>query len=257
MKLSKLALLSVAFLLPSCAVVNQDQIGVKRTFGKLDKKVQTPGVVFVNPLFTKVVKLPSRTENLEVRLPLPSKEGLNVQCEISILYRIEPTKAHEILQKSGEKYVEDIILPVFRSASADVSARFIAKDMHTAQRSEIEKAIRLQMATTLNDRGIIVESVLMKSVLLPQGLARAIEAKLEADQSAQRMEFVIKEQELEVKRQLIEATGIRDAQRIISEGLNPLILQYRQIEALQQLSTSPNAKVVISDGKTIFSVGNN
>ena len=95
------------------------------------------------------MKLPSRTENLEVRLPLPSKEGLNVQCEISILYRIEPTKAHEILQKSGEKYVEDIILPVFRSASADVSARFIAKDMHTAQRSEIEKAIRLQMACLL------------------------------------------------------------------------------------------------------------
>lgn len=141
-ELSKTNITQFHFFIASLCNCNQDQIGVKRTLGKLDKKVQTHGVVVINPLLTKLVRLPSRTENLEVRLALPSKEGLNVHCEISILYRIEPSKAHEILQKSGEKYVDDILLPVFRSASADVSARFIAKDMHTAQRSEIEKAIR-------------------------------------------------------------------------------------------------------------------
>ncbi len=240
--------------LSACSIVSQDQIGVKRTLGKLDKKVQTPGVVFLNPLVTSVVKLPSRTENIEVKLSLPSKEGLNVYCEISILYRIDPQKAHEILQKTGERYVEDMILPVFRSSSADVSARFLAKDMHTAQRAEIESAIREQMMKYLADRGFFIEAVLMKSVQLPMGLARAIEEKLEAEQSAQRMEFVIKEEELEARRRIIEATAIRDAQRIISEGLNPQILQFRQIEALQNLSTSPNAKIVITNGKTLFTV---
>ncbi|NCQ11446.1 MAG: hypothetical protein GW809_04725 [Bacteroidetes bacterium] len=97
----------------------------------------------------------------------------------------------------------------------------------------------------------------MKSVLLPRGLAHAIEAKLEADLSAERLEFFSKEQELDARRQLIEATGITDAQRIISAGLKPLILQFRQIEALQQVSTFPNEKVVISDGKTFFSIGYN
>lgn len=254
--MKKSVILVAAALLSGCAVVNQDQIGVKRTLGKLDKKVQTPGVVLLNPLITKVVKLPSRTENLEVRLALPSKEGLNVMCEISILYRIEPSKAHEILQQSGERYVDDILLPVFRSSAADVSARFLAKDMHTAQRAEIERAIREQMVVLLNGRGLIVESVLMKAVQLPAGLARAIEAKLEAEQSAQRMEFVIKEQELDAQRKLIEAKGTRDAQKVLSEGLTPMIIQFRQIEALQNIATSPNAKIVITDGKSIFSVGN-
>jgi regulator of protease activity HflC (stomatin/prohibitin superfamily) len=254
--MKKSVILVAAALLSGCAVVNQDQIGVKRTLGKLDKKVQTPGVVLLNPLITKVVKLPSRTENLEVRLALPSKEGLNVMCEISILYRIEPSKAHEILQQSGERYVDDILLPVFRSSAADVSARFLAKDMHTAQRAEIERAIREQMVILLNGRGLIVESVLMKAVQLPAGLARAIEAKLEAEQSAQRMEFVIKEQELDAQRKLIEAKGTRDAQKVLSEGLTPMIIQFRQIEALQNIATSPNAKIVITDGKSIFSVGN-
>jgi regulator of protease activity HflC (stomatin/prohibitin superfamily) len=160
----------------------------------------------------------------------------------------------EILSQSGEGYVDDILLPVFRSAAADVSAQFMAKDMHTAQRAKIEIAVRDKMIEYLGDRGITIEAVLMKSVQLPSGLARAIEQKLEAEQDAQRMEFVIKQEELEARRKVIEATASRDAQLILQEGLTPMIIQMRQIEAMQQLAMSPNSKVIITDGKTLFTV---
>lgn len=244
-------------LLSSCAIITQDQIGVKRRFGSLGKKVHDSGIVFFNPLTTRMMYLPARTDNIEVRLDLPSKEGLNITSEISILYKIEPAKAQTVLEQSGEKYVRDIILPVFRSSAADVTARFFAKDMHSAQRADIEREIRDQMMKTLAGRGFEIEAVLMKSVRLPDGLARAIEAKLEAEQDAQRMEFLIRRQELEAKRQLIEAQATRDAQRILNEGLTPQIIQLRSIEAFLKVAESPNTKVIITDGKAPMIIGGN
>ncbi|HQU60505.1 MAG TPA: SPFH domain-containing protein, partial [Saprospiraceae bacterium] len=139
-------------------------------------------------------------------------------------------------------------LPVFRSAVADVSARFFAKDMHTGERSTIETDIRDQMSSILAERGITVDAVLIKSIQLPANLARAIEEKLEAEQRALRMEFVLDEARREAERKRIEAEGVRDAQNIISEGLDPQVLQFKSIEAFLELAKSPNTKVIISDG---------
>jgi regulator of protease activity HflC (stomatin/prohibitin superfamily) len=240
-----------------CAVITQDEIAVKRRFGSLGKKAHDSGIVFFNPLTTRMMRLPARTDNIEVRLDLPSKEGLNISTEVSILYRIESEKIQNILSQSGVNYVKDIILPVFRSSAADVSARFFAKDMHSAQRADIEKAIRDQMMETLQGRGFLIENVLLKSVRLPDGLARAIEAKLEAEQDAQRMEFLIRRQELEAKRQMIEAQATRDAQKVLNEGLTPQIIQLRSIEAFLKVAESPNTKVIITDGKAPMIVGGN
>ena len=131
---------------------------------------------------------------------------------------------------------------------ADVPSRFYAKDMHTGERSVIEKAIRDQMMVYLDGKGIDVEAVLLKSIKMHRSLARAIEEKLEAEQQAQRMEFVLEQSRREADQKRIEAKGIRDAQNIISEGLDAKILQFKSIEAFMELAKSPNAKVIVTDG---------
>ena len=83
---------------------------------------------------------------------------------------------------------------------------------------------------------------------MPRSLARAIEEKLEAEQQAQRMEFVLEQEKRKADQMRIEAQGIRDAQDIISEGLNPNILQFKSIEAFIELAKSPNTKVIVTDG---------
>ncbi|HMQ47564.1 MAG TPA: prohibitin family protein [Saprospiraceae bacterium] len=237
-----------ALILPACAVIEQGEVGVKRTFGKYSDKPYTEGLKVFNPFTTTIVKVPVQTENMEVALSLPSKEGLNIKAEISILYNVRAKDAPELLRNIGRDFEENVILPVFRSAVADVSARFYAKDMHTGERSTIESDIKNQMSTLLQDKGIVVEAVLIKSIQLPVNLARAIEEKLEAEQRALRMEFVLQEARQEAERIKIEAEGVRDAQNIISEGLNPQILQFKSIEAFMELAKSPNTKVIISDG---------
>lgn len=240
--------LGVVFFLASCATIRQGEVGVKRTLGKYANETYTEGLRFYNPITTKIIKISTQTENLEVGLNIPSKEGMNILSEVSILYSVMPKEAPEILRNIGVNYERNIILPVFRSSVADVSSRFYAKDMHTGERATIERAIRDQMKIYLDGKGIEVEAVLLKSIQMPSSLARAIEQKLEAEQDAQRMEFVLQQAEQEAEQKRIRAKGTRDAQKIISEGLNPAILQFKSIEAFLKLSESPNTKIIISDG---------
>ena len=244
---SVLCLLAI-FTLTSCATIREGEVGVKRTFGKYNDKPYTRGVKVFNPLASRIIKISTQTENLEVGLSIPSKEGLTIKSEVSILYNIDGRKAPDLLRNIGEDYEKNVILPIFRSAVADVSARFFAKDMHTGERATIEKAIREQMMTLMDGKGIEVEAVLLKSIQLPKSLSKAIEAKLEAEQQAQQMEFILQQAQREAEQKRIEAEGIRDAQLIIAEGLNPKILQFKSIEAFQELAKSPNAKVIITDG---------
>jgi len=234
----------------SCAVIRPGEVGIKQKFGKLKGKTKTQGLLFYNPFTSSVVRVPIRTINREIKLNLPSKEGLNVQAEISILYHIEQEKVSEIISSVGKGYERTLILSTFRSASADVCARFYAKDMHSGKRGEIEKEIKNQMSKLLDDRGFIIEAVLMKSITLPKGLYSAIESKLQAEQEAQQMKFILQREEKEAERKRIEAAGIRDAQLIIKEGITEGNIQWKSLEVLKEISMSPNAKLILTDGKT-------
>lgn len=254
-KIIVLALVVVVF--TSCAVIRPGEVGIKQTLGKLSDEVQTQGTVYYNPITSKVVKESTQTKNIKLVLSLPSKEGLSVNSEISILHRLEANKVASVLKNLGPDY-ESVITSVFRSAASDVCAQFFAKDMHSGMRANIEKEILEKMKQNLEKQadGIELISVLMKRIQLPRGLASSIERKLQAEQDAMRLKFVIDQETLEAKRKIINAKGERDAQLIIAEGLTPGILKLKAIEAFRELAKSQNAKVIITDGKTPLIVGN-
>ena len=272
-------------ILSSCVIIRPGEVGVRRTFGRIDDISLTEGPRGFNPLTSVILRVPVRTVNLEIRLPLPSKEGLTINSEMSILYRVSPSAAPAVLREIGMNYENEVILPVFRSAAADITARFLAKDMHSGARSAIEGEIANRMSEILEPRGIIIDNVLMKSIQLPPGLARAIEQKLEAEQEAQRMEFVKEAERRDAERRIIQAEGERDARIIAAEAerrtleiealgtasaikleaeaqaaandmlqksISPEVLRYRAIEAFQQVSGSENSKLIITNGESPF-----
>ena len=243
-------LLLALFTFSNCTVVRQGEVGVKRKFGKIDPNVYYAGIYGINPFFAIMIKTPTRTENLELSLSLPSKEGLSIQSEISILYRIQEDQAPLIIEDIGQNYIRNAILPVFRSAASDISANFMAKDMHSGKRKQIETEIKERMTEVLGPRGFIIEEVLMKSIELPRELSMAIERKLQSEQESMSMDFILEIERKEADRRRIEAEGNRDAQKILAEGLSDAIIQLRSIEAFKELAKSPNAKVIITDGKT-------
>lgn len=267
----------------SCTVVKPNQVAVKSQLGKINSKVRVPGPVVFNPFITKVIKINVRTMNLSIKENLPSKEGLTILSESSILYHIKGEDAAKIIKETGLNYEENLILPVFRSAASDVCSRYYAKDMHSAKRLEIEQEIRKRLAEVCDEKGFVIEAVLLKAITLPQGLTRSIEAKLEAEQDALRMEFVLDRQKKEMDRQLIEAEGAKknaifqaearaesvkieaegrakgieieakankSANDMLNSSITPNILKMNQIQAFVKLSTSPNTKTIITDGKS-------
>jgi regulator of protease activity HflC (stomatin/prohibitin superfamily) len=269
--------------LTSCSTILQDEVAVKRTLGKLNDDIYHSGLRFYNPFLSKLIRVPINTINLEINVGLPSKEGLTVQSDISILYKVKTNEVQNILKYTGLNYQGVLILPVFRSASADVCSEFDAKDMHSAKRSQIENKIKERMMQVLDSKGFIIEAVLLKSITLPQGLSRAIEEKLQAEQDAQRMEFLKDRERKEAERKVLQAEGDKNSKIIAAEGqkrileleaegranatkteadanakanamleksLTPQILKFKQIDAFRNLSTSPNAKTIITDGKT-------
>lgn len=247
-RLLPLTLLVAVGSLSACATVRQDEIGVMTRFGRVTSGPLQPGARLIVPGVSSVVKVPARIVNREVRLEMPTREGLNVAAEVSILYRVKAEMLPTILANSGTEYEEDVVIPVFRSAAADVSARYMAKDMHSGTRSGIEEEIRSRMMSVLEPRGFEVENVLLKSIRLPGDLARAIEEKLEAEQRSEQMKFVLDRERQEAERRIIEANGIRDAWAILSLGLTPAIINYQSIEAFRELALSPNTKVIVTDG---------
>jgi regulator of protease activity HflC (stomatin/prohibitin superfamily) len=278
-----IALATLLMLVSSCATVMPDQVGVKRTFGRVHDDIRQPGVVLFNPFSTKVVRVPVRTMNLAIIENLPSKEGLTIRTESSILYRIKAGDVPQILKETGMAYEDILILPVFRSAASDVCSKYEAKSMHSSKRAEIEGEIQKRLVEICEPKGFIIEAVLLKSITLPAGLSKTIEAKLEAEQDALRMQFILDRQKQEAQRQIIDAEGakevakiqaegrknatiidseakaagsvimaegIKRANELISQSLTPIILKFKQIEAFEKLSVSPNTKTIITDGKT-------
>lgn len=156
----------------SCAIVRPGEVGVRKFLGRLRGNVINPGPAFINPFTTSLIIIPTRTVNREVKLNLPSKEGLNVNAEISILYHVKQEKTIDIINEVGVNFERVLILSTFRSAAADVCAKFFAKDMHSGKRSEIESEIKVKMIKLLENRGFVIEAILLKSISLPSGLEK-------------------------------------------------------------------------------------
>ena len=257
MKKVVLIAISLGLLTSSCAVVRPGEVGIKQTLGKFSDDIKTQGTIVYNPLISRVIKESTKTSNIKLILSLPSKEGLSVNSEISILYRLQADKIASVLENLGPNY-ESVITSVFRSAVSDVCAQYFAKDMHSGMRAEIENEVLKKMKVNLEKQvnGISLIGVLLKRVQLPRGLANSIERKLQAEQDAMRMQFVLDQEKLEAQRKIINAKGERDAQLIIAEGLTDGIIRIKAIEAFRELAKSANAKVIITDGKTPLIVGN-
>ena len=235
---------AVLILASGIRIIGPGEVGVMDLFGKVLNRELHSGVNLVNPL-VNVHTFSIKTREMQETMNVPSKEGLQVDLDVSILYRMKPDDASEIFRTIGTNFEDVVIIPNFRSSARNVTVQFDARALYTSGREIITQSLLNDLQVALEERGIIIEKVLIRGIRLPETVTSAIEEKLKADQEAQKMVFLVQREELEAQRKKVEAEGISEANKIIAQGLTSGYIQWYRIEMLKQLVNSPNNTIII------------
>ncbi len=245
-------------ILSKCVVqVDAGKVGVQSVFGSVKKQTLNSGLNFVNPL-ADIKELDLKTQNYTMSgvhdegsksgddaIRVLSADGLEVTIDLTVLFRIVPEKAPNIYKQIGLDYVDVIVRPLSRTRIRDISANYDAIALYSTKRDEFQTRIFNSIEKDFKDRGLVLEQLLVRNIALPESVKKTIESKINAEQDAQKMQFVLQKEKQEAERKRVEAQGIADYQRIITSTLTDKQLQYEQIKAQKDLAASPNTKIVI------------
>ena len=246
----------------ACVVqVEPGEVGVQKLFGKVNNDILESGLNIINPL-VQVVMFDIKTENYTMSavqdegskqgddaIRVLTADGLEVIIDLTVLYKVVPTEAPRILKEVGTDYRNVIVRPICRTKIRDNAVYYDAVALYSTKRDEFQSRISATIEANFKERGLLLEQLLVRNITLPASVKASIESKINAEQDAQKMQFVLQKETQEAQRKRVEAQGIADYQKILSTGLSDKLLQYEMIKAI---SASPNAKVIfMTNGKNL------
>jgi len=238
-------------------MIDAGQVGVQSMFGKVSQSTLPSGMNVINPLMD-VTLFDIKTQNYTMSgvhdegdkngddaIRVLTADGLEVVVDLTVLFKILPSEAPRILQELGPNYLDKIVRPITRTKIRDNAVYYDAVALYSTKRDEFQSRIYNSIASDFKKRGLVLEQLLVRNITLPVSVKVTIESKINAEQDAQKMQFVLQKEKQEAERKRVEAQGIADYQRILSTGLSDKQLQYEMIKAQKEIATSPNTKVII------------
>ncbi len=256
-----IALIILGILINSFVQIDAGNVGVKKLFGKVHKDILVSGLHLVNPLYV-VEEMDVRTQNYTMSglhdesqrsgddaIRVLTADGLEVTIDLTVLYRLTPSEAPRIIRETGKDYQDKIVRPISRTKIRDNAVYYEAVALYSTKRDEFQDRIFKGIDNEFKRRGLLLENLLVRSIALPATVKTSIEQKIQAEQEAQKMQFILQKERQEADRKRVEAQGIADYQRIISESLTERQLQYEQIKAMKELAGSQNAKFIMMGGR--------
>ena len=236
--------------------IDAGEVGVQSVFGKVVPETLSSGLNFVNPI-ANVYIFDGKTQNYTMSavhdegdktgddaIRVLTADGLEVVIDLTVLYRVITNETPKIFKQIGVNYTDKIVRPVTRTRIRDNAVYYDAVALYSTKRSEFQQRIFKTIEADFKSRGLILEQLLIRNINLPASVKATIESKINAEQDAQKMTFVLQKEKQEAERKRVEAQGIADYQRIISTGLTDKQLQYEQIKAQKEIATSPNSKII-------------
>jgi len=256
-----IVIIGLGLILSTFKQINPGEVGVQTILGKVEDNVLESGPHLINPI-VEVTTFNTQTQNYTMSarsgegqvqgddaIRVLSSDGLEVTIDLSVLYKINPAKAPFILQNIGVNYEDKIVRPVTRTAIRDNAVNYQAVDLYSVKRQEFQYKINKTITDNFAKNGLEVQQILVRNITLPASVRASIESKIQAEQDAQKMQFVLQKERQEADRKRVEAQGIADYQKILSTGLSDKQLQYEAIKAQKEIALSPNTKIIIMGGK--------
>jgi regulator of protease activity HflC (stomatin/prohibitin superfamily) len=241
--------------------IDAGHVGVTKLFGKVQPGVLHSGLHVINPLY-EVERLDVRTLNYTMSgvtdeghkggddaIRVLTADGLEVTIDLSVLYHVIPSEAPRLIRETGANYEDKIVRPITRTRIRDNAVYYEAVSLYSTKRDEFQARIFKTIDDEFKKRGLLLENLLVRNITLPAAVKTSIEQKIQAEQDAQKMQFVLAKEKQEAERKRVEAQGISDYQRIINESLTDKQLQYEQIKAIKDLAQSQNSKIIMMGSK--------
>jgi regulator of protease activity HflC (stomatin/prohibitin superfamily) len=257
MRLAGIGLLLIGIISSSFVQVDAGRVGVKKLFGKIQNDVLESGLHFINPLY-EIDAVDVKTLNYTMSgvhdegekagddaIRVLTADGLEVTIDLTVLFRVSKSEAPRLLRETGKDFQEKIVRPIARTKIRDNAVYYDAVALYSTKRDEFQTRIYKSIEDEFKKRGLQLENLLVRNITLPASVKAVIEQKINAEQDAQKMQFVLQKEKQEAERKRVEAQGISDYQRIINIGLTDNQLQYEQIKAMKELALSQNAKVIV------------
>jgi len=256
-----LALGILLLLFSSLVIIPPGHVGVPVIFGAVSETIYGSGLHFKWPV-AQVVKMSVQerayTMGVVARkgevdptdiITVLTNEGMKVDVDITVQYRIKPDKTPWILNNkvwgNVSNFEHQYVRPEIRRAIRDVCAKYSAQQLYSGKRARVGEEIRELADMLLRKNGCACVLVNLRNVVLPEVVTAAIERKKEREQQSQEYDYKLEVEKKEADRKRIEAEGIRDYQITVSQGISPMLIQWKGIEAAENLAESDNAKVVI------------
>ncbi|TCI85688.1 prohibitin family protein [Tenacibaculum sp. M341] len=186
-----------------------------------------------------------RQQELFEKMKVLSSNGLEIQIDASAWYQPVYQDLGKLHKTLGENYLQRVIQPAIRSAARSVVGRYTPEQLYSSKRDAIQDEIFTETKKILEKQHVQLNEVLVRDVTLPSTIKEAIERKLKQEQESLEYEFRLVTAQKEAEKQIIEAQGKADANKILSASLTDKILQDKGIEATLKLAQSPNSKVVL------------
>jgi regulator of protease activity HflC (stomatin/prohibitin superfamily) len=257
LRIAGLIIVLIGFLSSCIVQIGTGEVGVQVLFGSVQNTTLASGLHIINPLID-VQHLDIKTQNYTMSaihnegakegddaIRVLTSDGLEVVMDMTVLYKVVASEAPDILRSTGIDYTDKIVRPLTRTMIRDNAVYYDAVSLYSTKRDEFQNRIFKSIEADFKKRGLLLEQLLIRNITLPQAVKTSIEQKISAEQDAQKMQFVLQKERQEAERKRVEAQGISDYQRIISESLTDRQLQYESIKAQLEVAKSPNAKVVI------------
>jgi regulator of protease activity HflC (stomatin/prohibitin superfamily) len=241
--------------------IDAGKVGVQSLYGSVQSDVLESGLHLINPLLD-VTEFDIQTQNYTMSavhgegsqtgddaIRVLSNDGLEVILDLTVLFRVSPESAPKIFKQIGVDYSDKIVRPLTRTRIRDNAVYYDAVALYSTKRNEFQQRIFKTIEADFKSRGLVLEQLLIRNINLPTSVKASIESKINAEQDAQKMTFVLQKEKQEAERKRVEAQGIADYQRIISTGLSDKQLQYEQIKAQKELAASSNTKIIFMNGR--------
>ncbi|MGA2668153.1 MAG: prohibitin family protein [Ignavibacteria bacterium] len=255
--------IGIAIILSAVVEVGPGEVGIQVLFGSVQSSVLHSGLNIINPLVsvermdikTQAYTMSSAHDEGQMKgddaITALSMDGLTLRLDVTVWYKLSEADAPQVYRSIGTDYVDKIVRPAIRTALRDIAVLYSATDIYSNKREDYVHNVTKNLEEAFNGRGVVLERVLLRTVELPEMVRTAIDEKIAAEQKAQQMVYVLQKERQEAERKKVEAQGISDFNRIVSQSITEQTLQMKGIEATLELAKSQNSKMVIMNGKNM------